>query len=204
MRPFSRTGVLVCPCKRQTASPSCPKNRIGCAILSSNAQSIGSSGGMIGKTRQSAKNVKEVFDPGIGPARGLLRWPPPEGQFRHERRHAPVDLSPWINSYWMVMWDLDRPYCQESLPHPTVHLVFESGECAIQGPITEKFSRPLEGKGAVFGLAFKSGGFRPFLGAPVATLQNCRVPAAAVFGRAIAIHEATLASLAWEADRMIE
>lgn len=154
---------------------------------------------MIGKTRQ----FQEIFDPGFGKARGVLRWPPRAGDFTHMRRSPPSDLAPWIDSYWMVNWNLSRSYLQETLPHPNLHLVFEKGKCVVYGTSTEKFSTVLEGNSGVFGVNFGPGGFRPFIKAPVATLLNRVVPARQIFGEEADLLEATFASLAWKADKMI-
>jgi AraC-like DNA-binding protein len=86
-----------------------------------------------------------------------------------------------------VRWDLHGrpPQLQETLPHPNVHLVVERGEARVWGVHSGRFSRMLEGRGAVFGVKFAAGGFRPFLGRPVAALANRSLPARALFGDAI-------------------
>jgi AraC-like DNA-binding protein len=161
---------------------------------------------MIGKTRQSQAKlqVEEIFSPGIGKARGILRWPPPAGQFQHVRQQAPPDLTTWIESYWMVTWDLPQPFLQETLPHPNVYLVFEERKCVVGGVSTRKFSRVLKGKSGVFGVKFKPGGFRPFLKPAVATLLNSIIPARRVFGEDAARLEGDWDSLAWRANKMVD
>jgi AraC-like DNA-binding protein len=47
---------------------------------------------------------------------------------------------------------------------------------------TARFSTTLEGESRVFGIKFRPGGFRPFLGASVGTLANCMVPVEQIFG----------------------
>lgn len=88
--------------------------------------------------------------------------------------------------YWTVSWDLADGVRQvvETLPHPTVHLVFTSGDPAtaeIHGIHTGKFTRVLEGRQNVFGVKFRPGAFRPFLGRAVSSLQNVTIPASSVF-----------------------
>jgi hypothetical protein len=123
------------------------------------SQYTGSSASIIGKTRQlrTRARVEEIFDPGIGKARGVLRWPPSEGQFRHVKRRPAPELAEWIDSYWMVQWD-PQPYLQETLPHPNVNLVFENGKCTVGGVSTKRFSRVLKGTAGVFGMKFQAGG----------------------------------------------
>ena len=143
---------------------------------------------MIGKTRQPASPlVEETFDESAGRARGVLRRPLPDGSMRHSRRAPAPELSTWIAHYWMISWDLvgSEPHVAESVPHPNIHLVFDAEETRVAGIQTQKFSRLICGKSQVFGVKFRSGGFRPFLGAPVATLANKLVPAERIFGEGV-------------------
>lgn len=160
---------------------------------------------MIGKTRQSREKarIEEIFDQGIGRARGILRLPPPTGQLTHMRRKPPACLAPWIDHYWMVTWHLPQPFLQETVPHPNIYLVFENGKCVIGGISTKKFSRVLEGKSGVFGVKFRPGGFRPFIQAPAATLLNTLVPASRIFGEDADRLERALRALPWKPGKMI-
>jgi AraC-like DNA-binding protein len=143
---------------------------------------------MIGKTRHggSAK-IEEVYDLEVGRARGMLRRTLPEGKLRHVRRRPAADLAPWIAHYWMIQWDLREcePQVVESLPHPNVHLIFEDGKAVVAGVQTSKFVRTLAGKARVFGVKFKPGGFRTFLGNPVSKLADRIVPARGIFGEEV-------------------
>src|SRR5437867_5634089 len=161
---------------------------------------------MIGKTRHSREKarVEEIFDPGVGRARGVLRGPPSAGQFTHIRRNPPSDLAPWIDHSWMVNWELSQPYLQETLPHPNIYLLFENAKSVIAGVHTAKFSRVLEGESGVFGVKFKPGGFRPFMKASVATLLNQTVPARRIFGKDADALERSLSASSWEAEKMID
>jgi AraC-like DNA-binding protein len=160
---------------------------------------------MIGKTRQQHKiQVEEIFDAEVGRGRGILRWPPPAGQFRHLRRRPPSDLAPWIDLYWMVSWDIPEPYLQETLPHPNFHLVFESGESVIGGVCTGKFSRVLEGRSGVFGIKFRPGGFRPFMKSPAASLLNRTISAERILGSDIRALEDVWDPSSCTEDKMIE
>ena len=95
------------------------------------------------------------------------------------------DLAAWIDVYWMVSWNLPKPYLQETLPHPNLYLVFENGKSVIGGVSTRKFSRVLSGNSGVFGVKFKPGGFRPFMKSAARSLQNQTVPAKDIFGSEI-------------------
>lgn len=123
-------------------------------------------------------------NPKIKEPRGILN--PREGEKRFRlSRHAPSrDLAPFVEWYWIVEWDLGGrgPYCQETLPHPSVHLVFERGASAIFGVMRGKFSRLLNGKGRAFGVKFRPGGFYPFVKRPISGLTDKSIRLQKVFG----------------------
>ena len=120
----------------------------------------------------------------IGEPRGILNPRAGEENFRLSRRTPSDDLGYFIEHYWIVDWDLTgrEPYVQETLPHPCVHLVFERGDSAIFGVMRGKFSRLLRGKGRVFGVKFKPGGFYPFVRWPVSRLTDDSIGPREVFG----------------------
>ena len=152
----------------------------------------------IEKKRQSHStpetSVIQSFAESVGPPRGVLQPTDPSGgKFLHLRLAPPPHLTSWVQHYWMVQWDLREfePRSQETLPHPSVQLLFEQDlqktdaapkEAEVAGVCTGKFSRQLEGWTRVFGVKFKPGGFRPFLGESVSTLRDRVVPAEQIFG----------------------
>jgi AraC-like DNA-binding protein len=95
-------------------------------------------------------------------------------------------LLPFIDCYWMVHWDLRGrpPELAETLPHPCVYWVTELGESRIHGVSSGRFSRLLEGKGRVFGVRFRPGGFFPFYRKPVSSLTDGSVSLGTLFGPA--------------------
>jgi hypothetical protein len=62
------------------------------------------------------------------PPRGVLKTAAvaPE-RYQHARYHASADLEPYVEHYWSVQWDLRglAPEQAETLPHPSVHMIFE-------------------------------------------------------------------------------
>lgn len=106
------------------------------------------------------------------PSMGLLQLN--EGNKRYElTRHAPAEaLSPFVKHYWMVSWDLTglESYPQHVVPNPCVNLVVERGNTFFFGPSGRKFSYLIRGKGAVFGVKFRPGGFYPFVRLPISSL----------------------------------
>lgn len=94
------------------------------------------------------------------------------------------DLAPFVSGYWHAEWDLrgQEPYRQKVLPYPTVHLTFLNGIATVRGPERRHIVRVLAGRGEIFGVTFRPGHFRSFLGAPVSTITGRAVPAAELFG----------------------
>ena len=124
------------------------------------------------------------MQPEIGKPRGILNQRAGEKQFHLSRYPPAQDLSFFVEFYWSVSWDLrgQAPYVQETLPHPCVHLVFEKDQSMLFGVSTGKFSRLLEGKGRVFSIKFKPGGFYPFVRVPVSRFTDASFSLQDVFG----------------------
>lgn len=100
---------------------------------------------------------------------------------RHDFPSPSPDLAPFVSSYWIVEWAYDTPYRQLIVPYPNVHLTFR-GACPpeVHGVSSMHVVKELVGEGRVVGVAFRPGGFRPFLRSSVATLTDRTVPAADV------------------------
>lgn len=92
-----------------------------------------------------------------------------------------------MEHYWSVHWDLrDRAAERvETLPHPSVHLVFErDGRSRICGVTRGKFVRMLEGESRVFAVKFRPAGFFPFVGTSVSSFADRLMALREVFGAA--------------------
>lgn len=105
-------------------------------------------------------------------------------------------LQPWVENYWSVRWDLapgDR-YFSEVIPHPTVHISFESGNtehygyampaALVHGPPVRRFAVELTGQGRVFGVKFRPGGFGAFIRTDVGAWRGRVEPVDAALGPA--------------------
>jgi AraC-like DNA-binding protein len=118
--------------------------------------------------------------------RGVLKTAVSDLQrYRHERYHPAPDLALYVEHFWLVEWDLrgQAPQRAETLPHPSVHLVFEQdGRSRIRGPARAKFSVLLEEKGGVFAVKFTPGGFFPFVDVPVSRFADTTMTLREVFG----------------------
>jgi AraC-like DNA-binding protein len=103
----------------------------------------------------------------------------------HGFNPAAADLAGLIARYWWARWDLrgEPDYAQLIVPQPSVQLTFPTdGPPMIRGVSRGRTRRTLSGLGAVFGVTFRPGVFRRFLGAPVDSITDRARPAAAVFG----------------------
>ncbi|HET7843807.1 MAG TPA: helix-turn-helix domain-containing protein [Xanthomonadales bacterium] len=133
---------------------------------------------------------------GVGPPRGIVRRGPLPGTSRHVR-HVPSEaLRGFVEHFWYIAWDLGDapPYAAATLQHPSVHFVFEEGVSRVVGVMTKRFETVLRGRGRVFGVKFRPGGFRPWLGRAVATITDRRIDPADVFGPAVAPLEHAIAA----------
>jgi AraC-like DNA-binding protein len=102
---------------------------------------------------------------------------------RHDFPGPSAQLAPFVRRYWIVEWDYDEPYHQLIVPYPHGHLIFRDGGAPqVHGVSSGHVVRVLEGRGRVFGVEFRPGGFRPFLRASVSGLTDRVLPAADVPG----------------------
>ena len=121
-----------------------------------------------------------ILNPGLG-----------RRKFGFSAPAAAPELRPYVEHYWIVAWDLrgQKPYEQRVLPYPAVNVTFKPGRCRVAGVVTGPFHEPAGvAKPGLqpFGVRFRPGGFRPFLGAPVSTITGRYVPVGTVFGDDIA------------------
>jgi AraC-like DNA-binding protein len=91
------------------------------------------------------------------------------------------DLAMWVARYWIVAWEYERPYRQLVVPYPNVHLSFHKDSAGVHGVSSGHVFQVLDGVGGVFGIAFRPGCFRPFLGRAVASITDREIPMGEVF-----------------------
>jgi AraC-like DNA-binding protein len=103
-------------------------------------------------------------------------------KFQHVEFFTPsADLASWVSRYWAVEWSYTTPYRQLIVPYPNVHLTFHSSGPELHGVSSGYVYRELAGTNSVFGVAFRPGRFRPFLGRSVSTLTDRWIPGGEVF-----------------------
>lgn len=140
-------------------------------------------------------------------SRGILK--PQAGATKfHLTRHLPTTpaLAFFVSRYWIIDWDLteQEPYIQETLPYPCVNLVIEADESRIYGVETGKSTRIVQGKGRVFGIKFKPGGFYPFIQSSLARLTDQTLTLEEVFATDSRALEAAVLPLATEAQMIAQ
>lgn len=115
---------------------------------------------------------------------GVLHAETAAARFTLSRHLPPDDLAPFLDYWWVVRWDLcgQPPHEQSILPHPNVNLALEAGGAGIYGVDRSIFIRRLTEEGKALGVRFRPGGFHPFYGKSIATLNDRVVPAREIFG----------------------
>ncbi|URN01341.1 helix-turn-helix domain-containing protein [Actinomadura madurae] len=128
--------------------------------------------------------------PPPGGTRGILRPRTGLERFQIERIPPRAALAPFVANFWVLRWDLRGrpPHRQQVLTRPSVHITFTSyltegaTRARIVGVVRDDFAEEIHDEGHVIGAAFRPGGFRPFMDAPVATLTGRFAGVEEVFG----------------------
>lgn len=100
------------------------------------------------------------------------------------RVEPPEPLAGLVDYGWWVRWAVPEVHEQGVVPRPVVHLTVEEPvhgaghRLVVTGVCRERFVRRLSGSGRVVAVAFRPGGFSPFLGDDVSVLLDRVVPAA--------------------------
>jgi AraC-like DNA-binding protein len=122
--------------------------------------------------------------------RGILRARAGLERFQVERTAPPPVLTPFVANFWVLRWDLRGrpPHRQQVLTRPSVHMSFTSyltsgrTRARIVGVVRDDFTEEIHDEGRVIGAAFRPGGFRPFMDAPVSALTGRFAGVDEVFG----------------------
>lgn len=118
------------------------------------------------------------------PSKGILDFSSALTRFTLHRYTPAADLQSWIESYWAVEWDLPegQAHRQTNLSHASINVAIEPEAALLYGVPERTFVRTIRGKGHVFGIKFRPGGFFPFYGAPVSVLTGKSIPFSDVCG----------------------
>lgn len=116
--------------------------------------------------------------------RGILNPNAFLSQFELARELPPEDLSPFIEHFWSVSWNVDEgSYEQEILPYPCVNLSTGANGFEVHGPSTRRFVARLVGSGRVFGAKFRPAGFIGFARIPMRQIVDAVLSVEAATGK---------------------
>lgn len=123
--------------------------------------------------------------------RGIMKLNEGLKSFNLARYDPSKELDFFILHYWTVEWDLTgKPaVTQEVISHPNVQLVLERNNSRIWGVVPNRFLRTLDGKGRVFGVKFRAGGFFPFYRKIQSELKGKSVLANTILGENVNLLE---------------
>ena len=146
--------------------------------------------------RHSACLLENLLKTKFEKPRGVLAQNFPSGEIAHQRFHPSPDLASRVEHFWSVHWNLEResPHKVATLPHPSVHLVFEKDRTTLDGVRKGMFSRTLTGNGFVFAVKFRPASFYGFYGKDLTALTDKSVYPSEVFGPDFAALEAKVLS----------
>jgi AraC-like DNA-binding protein len=128
-----------------------------------------------------------LLDGSVRDGNGAILYPrAAEAAFDLEGRDPSPSLATFVQGYWIIRWDRRSlpPFVQRVLPSPSVNVTLKRGRSRVAGLTLGMFTEVLEGCHVVFGVRFRPGGFRPFLGAPVSSISGRFLPIGEVFGPA--------------------
>jgi hypothetical protein len=99
------------------------------------------------------------------PAKGILDFPRALQRFTLQRYQPTLELQPWLDSYWVVAWDLPEGEAHEqiNLSHSSVNAAIEPEGAFVYGVPGRVFRKRITGQGRAFGTKFRPGGFFPFI-----------------------------------------
>jgi AraC-like DNA-binding protein len=97
----------------------------------------------------------------------------------HLRLAPSARLAPYVAHFWWVSWDVDEPRVVETLPHPTLHIAFESPDFRpeLSGVSVRRFTRTLEGRARVFALKLRPAVFGVLAKEPISSFRDRRTSA---------------------------
>lgn len=139
-----------------------------------------------------------------GPVRGVLPGRRPlAGQVHRRLTPESALIAEHVAHFWWVAWDLrgKPPFDAQTLPHPTVHVVYEGTKAEAIGVPRGRFARKLTGKGHVFGIKFRPAMAQQWLSDSMARVTGRRFAPSLLFGAAVARE---LARVARSATNLLE
>jgi AraC-like DNA-binding protein len=127
---------------------------------------------------------------------GILR-PDQLGRYVHlERSECSAALSPWVENYWSLRWELPpgTSYVSSTLPHPACNISVERGHqrehvgddpVVVTGVVTKRFDVTIRDAGWVYAAKFRPGGLAALTGVNARTLRDATVTASEVLDSSV-------------------
>lgn len=112
-----------------------------------------------------------------------------------DRADCSPDLSPWVENYWSLRWNLPpgTSYVSATLPHPACNLSVERGHLresvgadsvVVTGVVTRRFDVTVRDAGWVYAAKFRPGGLAALTGERARPLRDATIRAGELFDRA--------------------
>jgi len=144
---------------------------------------------------EAGSNATEPSPPPTTTPGGVLRPDQFAKYVSLDRADCSPDLSPWVENYWSLRWDLPAgaSYLSSTLPHPACNLSVERGHLreavgddpvVVTGVVTRRFDVTVRDVGWVYAAKFRPGGLAALTGVHARTLRDATVPASDIFARA--------------------
>lgn len=115
--------------------------------------------------------------------RGVLYAKKSQEHYVLERLSPSKPVATFIETFWLVNWDLpnEQEHIQQNIPDPCINMVFEAGKSRLVGAVSKRYSAKLAGKGQIFGVKFRPGGFFAMSGLPAHEITDRSSPLTDVF-----------------------
>jgi len=116
--------------------------------------------------------------------RGVLYSKKSEKNYTLSRIKPSEELSALLETYWCVYWDLrGRPaHIQENIPDPCINMVFEENNSRVVGAVSNRYAVELTGRGNIFGIKFRPGGFYALTQSEVSRFSDSSMSISEFFG----------------------
>jgi len=117
-------------------------------------------------------------------SRGVLYAKKSEENYVLIREKPSENLARLIETFWLVTWDLSdrKPHIQQNIPDPCINMIFEAQNSRVVGAVTKRYSYELSGKGQIFGIKFRPGGFYSLTKSQVSRFTDSDIQISHFFG----------------------
>ncbi len=116
--------------------------------------------------------------------RGVLHAKNSEKNYHLVRSEPGQSVGGLVETFWRVDWDLNdnSPHIQQNIPDPCIHMVFDMYSAQVVGAVTKRYTATLAGKGHIFGIKFRPGGFYALTQLQVSDFTDAKLEISEIFG----------------------